>query len=461
MKWLRSRWGLASIACGALISLFALGVFVVAQSMGLEFSGAELEREMARSKNLGVPLEAKDLSPMHDPSNTSPDSQAVRKFQREWDESEKGLAETVDDVSQFRPSVMLQNLDVEKCAVWLKLHKEQVSWAVTRSKAEKVQFRRDFDRAIALDLVEYGAMRNLLRGLAVQAFFCAANDDVEGAFEALGAMRTWTEWTQSEKFVVSAMIHVSCQGMVARTVECIAVAWSESLPRLERLEAFMAQDWPKVSIRDILRSDAYSSIATARNLWAFGGWRFLRNDARSPIQISDTKYFQRKGEPPGLLEQSCMLGALKFWNDFFEYSAINPGPDSWVDWLEERREVVTSGPGVHARFLRRVLPSFRFVGPLQNRALATQRVTVALIRAFRFRLGKDRWPTDMNELGPGLDDPFSNTSLRMLSEGVSFRVYSVGANRIDDGGITPFEAPNRQRDRSDIVAGHPLPPRRF
>ncbi len=88
--------------------------------------------------------------------------------------------------------------------------------------------------------------------------------------------------------------------------------------------------------------------------------------------------------------------------------------------------------------LRSLLPAFSRSQFIRTRGEAERRgaVTVARIRAFEQRNG--RLPESLDELGasPSFVDPFTNTSFRYERTGDGgFRLYSLGDNGQDDGGV--------------------------
>src|SRR4029077_12467335 len=86
-----------------------------------------------------------------------------------------------------------------------------------------------------------------------------------------------------------------------------------------------------------------------------------------------------------------------------------------------------------------LLPPLSKIADSDIRNKASLRSAAVGLACERFRLAKGRWPTELKELVPHfLDqlpaDPFDGQPLKMkYSDGI-FVVYSVGVDRVDNGG---------------------------
>lgn len=88
---------------------------------------------------------------------------------------------------------------------------------------------------------------------------------------------------------------------------------------------------------------------------------------------------------------------------------------------------------------------------------ARLRAAAAGIAAVRYHHATGAWPTSLGSLVPDYledlpIDPFTGEPLKLVNNGSEIRIYSVGANRQDDGGV---ETPEVDEDGDRIYNGTP------
>lgn len=89
------------------------------------------------------------------------------------------------------------------------------------------------------------------------------------------------------------------------------------------------------------------------------------------------------------------------------------------------------------RFSRHFLATARPLLDIDDRTTARTRLLALESALLKRRKLKQAFPRDLSKFPESLTrDPFTGGSLRFVSDGVEFRVYSVGANLRDDGGDT-------------------------
>ncbi len=102
--------------------------------------------------------------------------------------------------------------------------------------------------------------------------------------------------------------------------------------------------------------------------------------------------------------------------------------------------------------MMQMLPALQAAINAGMRAEARQNCAIVIIAAYRYRLQHGALPqslTDIDDLIPGdasekssrLIDPFDGQSLRFKKENDSVLIYSIGDNKVDDGGDITIENP--------------------
>jgi len=99
-----------------------------------------------------------------------------------------------------------------------------------------------------------------------------------------------------------------------------------------------------------------------------------------------------------------------------------------------------------------LLPAIQQAVNAGTRAEARQNCMIATIAAYRYRLQHGELPTslaDLKDFIPGddatknqrLTDPYDGQPLRFKSDSGNIVIYSIGINRLDDGGVISNEKP--------------------
>jgi hypothetical protein len=75
-----------------------------------------------------------------------------------------------------------------------------------------------------------------------------------------------------------------------------------------------------------------------------------------------------------------------------------------------------------------------------DRARSRKAHLLAAVRVLEHRAKTGAWPTTLSEAGAEFEDPYDGLPLRFRLDGAGFRVWSVGEDGRDDGGLTREEA---------------------
>ena len=102
-----------------------------------------------------------------------------------------------------------------------------------------------------------------------------------------------------------------------------------------------------------------------------------------------------------------------------------------------------------------LMPDVKKVGISAMRDRAHISCMTAAIATERFRLKFDRWPVELDDLCPQYlaqvpIDPFDGTPLKSSKNEDGFVIYSVGADRVDNGGEQVWARDDRSREPSDV-----------
>lgn len=155
---------------------------------------------------------------------------------------------------------------------------------------------------------------------------------------------------------------------------------------------------------------------------------------------------------PGFYKRNHQT-VLSWFTDILE--VLGDGADDHETALEALRIRLVRDRSKHDKLLAAlILPAVQKVAAAEQRHRAHLRSAIAALAAERFRMRHHEWPTSLQALvADGLltktpRDPFDRNPLRICRTEDGLIIYSVGPDRVDDGGKISRERPTP--DGSDV-----------
>jgi hypothetical protein len=137
----------------------------------------------------------------------------------------------------------------------------------------------------------------------------------------------------------------------------------------------------------------------------------------------------------GIMDKEAVifLDTEKAYMDAFELPAHKQ-----IDAFNAIQAKVMDLPRIYI-FLHSLMPAYSSVIALNIRNIAYLRVTQAALAVQRYRLKNNKLPDSLDSLVPDYFetvplDPYDGKKIRYKKIDPGFMVYSIGENRIDDGG---------------------------
>ncbi len=307
-------------------------------------------------------------------------------------------------------------------------------------------FNRDWQKGMALLFPDATHLKNLSRRLHAKALVAMHDGDFPKALQSVEALLRLGRHYQTEPAVILVLAGV--------TIESIAFQAALDLARLHPLSSSQ-----QAALSDLVRPGP--SEVDWRRIWLVEGTGslammslFLTEDGLreigfkegdGPAPFSYRKYLKAKTEVVRIL-----MEAEKDWAD---------EPKS----AERAVQVATK----HAQTLNDVLSRFSEVYDMlsgggagshpfersiiaRKRQEATRRLTFLALQITAQPTGKWRLPTEASQ--EAWLDPFSGKPMILAQDAKGFRLYSVGANGVDDGGSVEHDVND---ERLDIVVSFP------
>jgi len=271
------------------------------------------------------------------------------------------------------------------------------------------------------DFVEFATAKNVAKALLARA----KASDLGTAVADLRRVSALAEAVAEPPTLVRAMVASAIYGLVDGCARELALRYQGSSSQIARvLEAL--PDLPLADLATLARVESYSGQAYCLSYEFIreGGDRDSPQAQREPIP----------GNPAGPEASAYLARFLEAWSKTIDRLDGAKGDfdaqrEAIADLLAELRG--SEGPSYNV--LRETVGVW--AGALDALATAPTRraMTQDFLRVLAFKADRGRLPKP-EEFAPKGRDLFANAPLRYRKDGDGFKIWSIGANRRDDGG---------------------------
>jgi hypothetical protein len=280
------------------------------------------------------------------------------------------------------------------------------------------------------------AMRNVARLLNYDVVSRIRDGDRDGALWSCRAVLNTGRSVGDEPCVISQRVRVFCTQRAVRSLERTLAAGTVSAESLEALQKLLADEAEQPLL---LRA------ARAERVAYFQALEVMRSG-----QFNRAAYGVR----------NSILGATG--DDLVDQSRARASEAAYLRWTNAVVEIAKQPSENQNEMLEKLEPPSATLPTLIsalssgndmarqarvfNRSRAELRCAATALAAERYRLAENRWPEKLGDLVPRYlkevpSDPFDGQSLRMRHLDDGLVVYSVGADRQDNGGTMDLLRP--------------------
>ena len=212
------------------------------------------------------------------------------------------------------------------------------------------------------------------------------------------------------------------------------------------IEALRSTEWD-TSLRPLFRVDAFE-------------------DLRAVSSIPNSNVLSSKSTPGKLPDNDvhrAFVGEyMRFWNTLAPALAAEKDEAKIVEKIEAVRSQFLASRSKPQNTVGELISSYPTALNEHRRVAANRRTLDAYIACLAFRHEHKRWPKNLAEAGITGEqnyDALSSGPLHYRATDQEMRVWNVGRNGVDDGGLTRREAVGSKRgiDHYDNVFIYPWP----
>lgn len=399
-----------------------------------------VEGELKQLRSQGIPTSAEELNafvtiPPDEPNATAAWMKPINGWRAAIGTHPWGFR-LLDSTGEFPPAPGEEWCDCERAEQYIAKH---AAYFQLIDAAVATEGRCCFVADYAPDnvsLPHVDALRLIVKHLALRAFVRAHNGDRGGALRDLQAMIFAAESLRHEPIMISQLVRGSLLEYSSLTLErlLMASAYEDKMLRelqksLEQLDVLQGLQRAVIGQRVMgLEYLSESRVAIARRTFLGDHpLEFLRLMHRIEGDVQDD-----------------WATALRLSGEFVPR-----------DWGSTRKQLPWGGT-MHAG-PSAFVSVFATKIPIWAVKAARLRCASATVATVRFHALEERWPESLEELVPDYltqvpVDPFTGAPIFFVRDEAAIRVYSVGPNRLDDGGS---ETPETDDDGNQDFNGAP------
>ena len=425
--------------CGCLMTaaMSVLVVLVLSLVIWRMVSARRVETELARLRAAGQPTTPEELAAFYETPNEGEDTTQL------WldglqpivtpEFSAKVAKLPIVGNSTIKPPEALDEEWPDLPAVRQMLIDHQYSldkFHAAAAKGGRARYSVKFQDGITALLPHAQNLRTAARMLVLEVQVRARDGDAHGVAESIHAIFMTARSLEQEPIFVSQLVRIAVHGIAVAQIESLLPQLEFAVEDLRMLQADLrSPDW-HASLQRGLAGERATGILTFRNPKGidsdFTGASFVMNN--------DDLFFYLQ------LLQQLTDAAREPW----------PQALQQADQVEQRlKKVVGGSPIDKARhiFTALMLPATMAIFTASARVDAGSQAADAAIAVELFRRKNGTLPAKLDELVPDFLpqlplDPFDGQPLRFIVRDDEYVVYSIGADRIDNGGQKQQNANN-------------------
>ncbi|BCM89506.1 hypothetical protein IAD21_01352 [Abditibacteriota bacterium] len=415
--WKKARKGLFWTLAVAFVAHLSLNIY----------ASIQLNRELAAIRQKGEPLRFSEIEPP-----------AVPDAQNAWlvyEQATKSLRFSPGEKLALR--VSQRNLTpADKKLIESAIRNNQKAIALTRQAATMPQCRFPLNwqgNPLKFRFPHYARLRELARLLALDARIKARQGDRTTALNDVRALFGISHHLSKEPVLIGFLVAQSVDALAHQALGQTLDSIPQSVVQARALEASLPQDdWA---------SAFHYSMVGERTFGLFGfeslgqsGLEDADEDNSMPLPVWTQYPLLWIARPVLKLDE---VQTLRMWRQMLDSPESQQVPQS-VTVGKMQNDAIQNAP-FYAVLTKILFPVFSRVGDNRDFAEVRRRQREVALALTCFRTARGHYPAQLQEVvalwGNSLPlDPYSQKPFVYRASGKSFVLYSIGVNRVNDGG---------------------------
>ena len=320
------------------------------------------------------------------------------------------------------------------------------------SKLPYCYFPKDWDLGYMVLFPEYADLKTVTKHLASRMRLRIHEGDIDGAIEDLDTLSAFAGHVRQQPILIGLLVSIACDSIISKAIEVELPAAARD-PRLLAAFRRYAEGKPESwNLSGVIASEAFFSYWGIENIAGTGKFSEIYSygyvGAGSPRKSISSYVTDAAMASPYSLRK-IKSAVLDVWTPTI--AEYRPGDDEkgTIEALERRFSEATQDSLFAEVYLDIMSPVYAGFWQSLYRARAQRRMLLAALDLIEHRSETGAWPESLDS---AYIDPFDGKPLRYRIDGDGFRIWSVGWDGNDDGGVTRKE----DNDNWDDVLVYPL-----
>lgn len=413
----------------------------------LREAAAKLPEQEARMRALGLPMTAAELVPPRKTASGKLAAPLVEQFKlmRSKDLS-KAIADPFKDPA---------TPDWKALETALTLNEGTLKLIERIAACDALGIDHDWDQNVSLLFPEFAAIKEMSKVLTARAELRAHQGQMDAAIQDLERIGKLAGFCKEEPVLIAGLVTVAIVSIQSSAARYCAAYTPEREADLAKLVQWLRSKPVKPDLVQALRGEFYFALSLCRNMDLMGDIdKVLGVSADSaPSEPMPAGQLRRSGLPEALIQRAYLARFFEFWGDVFEAIKGTNDPVAIGDALKSAQQKYATRKEPSYRLLNLLLPVFDQASLAYLRPKASRNLATAYARVLLHHSQSGQWPRNLMFQDSLLDDPYSGTWLGYsYDQNAGFKVWSVGPDRKDDGGVS-VSKPGGTRD--DVYAYPP------
>lgn len=436
---------------GSAIILFALiGMFMWRHS-DFGDAAANFNKAVADYKKTGLPWVASDLA-KKPPIKDSDNAEALIYKATDRRNKFKFIHQKEADLA-----TALRSLDRKSLRTSLNDLNSLLSDAYAIAGRKECDYQHDLDLGSWDIFPELATLKNLAKLIAADTIFAADNKQTDRVLMDIWAINQLGIAAGADRNIIGMLVRIAIQVTNARTIEALSEIYHGDEASLRRIGAIFGKLETEISFEHFMVGEAYLMLATFRNFGNKDAIDAFIEESKGKSKLpTSPKCIIRDGQPKNIMAKIMLCRLLQGWTK--SIGIIRKSSSTEVA-AKEIDKYINSPEASHWSYylVDAMMPAYSGAGISVTKWEVTRDTTEALVKILIYQAKTGRLPRSLQEAKINSLDPFSGKPLIYRRTGNSFKVYSVGQDHKDNGGIRSEEVKSagKKVKEFDLVASYP------
>lgn len=332
--------------------------------------------------------------------------------------------------------------------------------AVIESATARPQciFQRNWELGTYVMFPEYGYAKSTARLLATRAVLEAEHGEIEESTHSLLSAARLCRHIGDEPILISSLVEVANEAILDRAMERIIDHHPTDLTLLSGVREAVVALGPPMSLRHALQAELPMTLTAMDGLAKHPtDWNLMVSGSNELPGSSVEPNLMGRLVAFGPVRDALKVNLIQYWReidrrlpqdsaDYEKQSIVMKDMEQTLDADKRWNSVLTK---ISA-------PVFSQSTDSLGKSLAIRRIRLAQISVLISKAKTGKYPLKLDGKAADLIDPFGQQPLNYKRTLAGFKVYSIGADRVDDGGLVRS---SNDSGTYDLVASYPAPVR--